>query len=110
MEENNIISIGDLAKVELRVGTVTVAEAVEGSEKLLRLSVDIGEENPRQILAGMAQFYTPAGITGLQVVVVANLAPRMMMGFESQGMLLAAGDRPVLLSPGKHISNGSKIR
>lgn len=107
MEE---ITIDDLAKVELRTGTVVSAELVEGSEKLLKLKVDIGEEEPRQILAGMAQFYTPKGITGLQVVVVANLAPRMMMGLESQGMLLAAGDSPVLLSPGKHVNNGSKIR
>jgi len=104
------ITIDDLDKIALRIGTVLAAEPIEGSEKLLNLSVDIGEEKPRQILAGMAQYYTTKGIVGMQVIVVANLVPRIMMGHESQGMILAAGDQPVLLSPNKQVTRGSKIR
>ncbi|MDP3989467.1 MAG: methionine--tRNA ligase [bacterium] len=104
------ITIDDLGKIDLRSGIVVEAEPVKGSEKLLKLQVDIGEEHPRTILAGMASNYTVAGIVGLQVVVVANLAPRALVGHESQGMLLAVGDSPVLLSIPKQIPPGSKIR
>jgi methionyl-tRNA synthetase len=107
MEE---ISIEDLIKVDLRIGTVVSAERIEDSEKLLKLQVDIGEENPRQILAGMAKYYTPDGITGLQIVIVANLAPREMMGHTSEGMLLAAGEKPTLLGVTKQVKNGSRVK
>ncbi|HVZ12316.1 MAG TPA: methionine--tRNA ligase, partial [Patescibacteria group bacterium] len=87
------------------------AEPVEGSEKLVRLSVDIGEENPRNIFAGIIKWYTPDELVGKNVIVVANLEPKKMMGSESQGMLLAAdGEKPLLLTTVEPAEPGSKIR
>lgn len=107
-----MISFEDFAKIELRIGTVLEAEAVEGSEKLIKLKVDLGEEEPRQILAGVKQWYKPEDFVGKQVIVVANLEPRTMMGLESQGMLLAAdSDKgPVFLKPSKKVPAGTKVR
>lgn len=112
-----MISFNDFSKLELRVGTVLEAEDVEGSEKLIKLKVDLGEDpstgsGPRQILAGVKQWYQPRDFVGKQVVVVANLEPRMMMGLESQGMMLAADSEggPVFLSPPKRVPPGTNIR
>lgn len=113
-----MITIDDFAKVELRVGTVLEAEDVEESEKLLKLKVDLGEEESRQILAGVKQWYKPEDFAGKQVVVVVNLEPRTMMGLESQGMMLAADseDGPVFLTvpkslpAGRQVPPGTKIR
>lgn len=107
-----MIKYDDFAKVELKVGTVLEAEEVEESEKLIKLKVDLGEENPRQILAGVKQWYKSEDLTGKQVVVVVNLESRTMMGLESQGMLLAADaeDGPVFLTTFKEVLPGSKIR
>ncbi len=106
-----MISFADFSKLELKVGTILEAEEVEGSKKLIKLRVDLGEEKPRQILAGVKQWYKPEDLTGKQVVVAANLEPRLMMGLESQGMVLAAGeDEPVLLMPQKELPSGAKIR
>ncbi|MBI2330546.1 methionine--tRNA ligase subunit beta [Candidatus Daviesbacteria bacterium] len=105
-----MISFDDFSKLELKIGTVLETEAVEGSEKLIKCKVDLGEENPRQILAGVKQWYKPEDLVGKQVVVVANLEPRKMMGLESQGMVLMAGDEPVLLIPQKEVPPGTKIR
>lgn len=97
-----------LKKIELKVGKILAAERVEGSDKLVKLSVDIGEV--RQIIAGISKFYEPEVLVGRQVVVVANLEPRMLMGLESQGMLLAADDDgPVLLTLDKEVKPGSEI-
>ncbi|MGH9599265.1 MAG: methionine--tRNA ligase subunit beta, partial [Terracidiphilus sp.] len=96
--EKQYISIDDLAKVELRVAQVLVAERIPKADKLLRLEVDLGYEK-RQILAGIAQYYEPEKLIGRKIVIVANLAPRKMRGLESNGMLLAAsleGGAPVL--------------
>lgn len=105
-----MITFDDFSKIELKVGTILEAEEVEGSEKLIKLKIDLGEEAPRQILAGVKQWYSPEDLTGKQVVVVANLEPRVMMGLESQGMVLMAGEEPVLLIPQKEVSPGTKIR
>lgn len=107
-----MIIIDDFAKVELRVGTVLKAEEVEGSEKLIKLKVDLGEEELRQILAGVKQWYKPKDFKGKQVIVVVNLEPRTMMGFESQGMMLAADADygPIFLKPSKKVPAGTKIR
>lgn len=110
-----MISIDDFSKVELKVGTVLEAEEVEGSEKLIKLKVDLGESGeagPRQILAGVKQWYQPKDFVGKQVVVVANLEPRMMMGLQSQGMMLAADseDGPIFLTVPKMVPPGTKIR
>lgn len=107
-----MITFDDFAKVELKVGKVLSAEPVEGSEKLIKLMVDIGEENPRQIFAGIVKFYTPEELIGKNIIVVANLEPRKMMGSESQGMLLAADtpDKPVILTTTERVEPGAKIR
>ena len=89
-EDATFITIDDFLKVELRVGEVKVAERVPTADKLLRMEVDIGEEKPRQLLAGLAEYYEPEKLIGRKVVVVANLKPRKMRGLESQGMICAA--------------------
>jgi len=83
------IGIDDVGRVELRTATVLEAERVEGADRLLRLQVDMGSES-RQIVAGIAQHYTPEDLVGRTIVVVANLQPATIRGVESQGMLLAA--------------------
>src|SRR5689334_9143498 len=84
------IEIDDFAKVDLRVGQVLSAERLPKSDKLLLLKIDLGEAEPRQVLAGIAQYYEPEKLVGRKVVVVANLKPRKLRGFESQGMVVAA--------------------
>ncbi len=85
-----MITIDDLKKVEIKIGKILSAEPIEGSEKLLKLSVDMGEESSRQILSGIAKQYPDSTkLVGLKCAFASNLAPRMMMGMESQGMLLA---------------------
>lgn len=107
-----MITIDDFVKIELKVGTVLEADEVANSEKLIKLKVDLGEENPRQILAGVRKWYKPADFVGKQVVIVANLEPRKMMGLESQGMMLAADceSGPVFLTVPKEVPPGIKIR
>ncbi len=104
------MTIDEFQKAELRVGTISGAERVEGSEKLLKLQVDIG--GPRQIISGIAKAYAPEDLVGKQAVFITNLDPRMMMGLESQGMLLAAhgdGGAPVFLMPEKPVDAGSSV-
>lgn len=106
-----MITFEDFAKVELKVGTVIEAEEIEGSEKLIKLKVDLGEEKHRQILAGVKQWYKPEDLKGKQVIVVANLEPRKMMGLQSQGMILCAdGSKPIFLKPSQKVPPGTKIR
>lgn len=84
------ITIDDVQKIEIRVGKILSAEPIPGSEKLLKLMVDMGEENPRQILSGIAKYYPGGeGLVGVQCSFIANLVPRQMMGLESHGMILA---------------------
>ena len=105
-----MITIDDFKKVDLRVAKVIAAERVEGSKKLLKLQVDTGEEE-RQIVAGIGLAYEPEVLVGREVIIVANLEPRSLMGIESQGMLLAASnDHPVLLQPDKEVAPGAPIR
>lgn len=105
------ITYDDFAKLELRVADVTAAERVEGSEKLLKLRLDLGEFGPRQIVAGIGKVYAPEQLVGTQIIIVFNLAPRALMGIESNGMLLAAGgqDGASLLRPERPVPPGSKI-
>lgn len=109
-----MISIDDFLKVELKAGTILSAEEVEGSDKLLKLQVDFGDPapaGPRQILSGIKKWYTPKSLIGKQVMFVTNLEPRMMMGLESNGMILAVGDdKPILLKPFKKVPPGAKVR
>ncbi len=108
------ISIEDFLKVELRVGQILTAEPVPKADKLLRFTIDLGEAEPRQVLAGIAQYYEAEKLIGRKVIVVANLAPRKLRGFESQGMILAAsmGDegKPVLAGFLEDVPNGAKLK
>jgi methionyl-tRNA synthetase len=88
--DSNKISIDDFAKVDMRVGQVLAVEHVKGADKLLQLKVDIGEPEPRTLVAGIAEAYTPEQLIGRKVVIVANLQPRKLRGIESNGMIVAA--------------------
>jgi methionyl-tRNA synthetase len=105
------IGIDDFSKLDLRVAEVLLAERVPKSDKLLRLEVDLGPLGKRQILAGIGKQYAPEELVGKRIAVLANLPPRKMMGLESQGMVLAAGDGTLLsvLSPQKDVPVGSTI-
>jgi methionyl-tRNA synthetase len=107
------ITIDDFAKVDLRVGLVKHAELVKGADKLLHLKVDIGEPQPRNIVAGIAKAYKPEQLVGRKVVIVANLAPRKLRGIESQGMIVAASlenDLPVLAGFHEEIQPGARLK
>jgi methionyl-tRNA synthetase len=111
--EANFIAIDDFAKVDLRVGEVKSAEAVKGADKLLHLKVDIGEAEPRTIVAGIALAYKPEQLVGRKVVIVANLQPRKLRGLTSQGMIVAAslGDgQPVLASFLEDVPVGARLK
>ena len=107
------IAIDDFVKVDLRVAKIVVAERIPKADKLLRLEVDLGYEK-RQILSGIAEWYTPEELIGRRIVVIANLAPRKMRGLESHGMLLAASagenGKPVLATFGEEIALGSRLK
>lgn len=108
-----MISYSEFQNVDLRVGKVLSAERVEGSEKLLKLMVDVGPEiGERQIIAGIGKVYAPEVAVGREIIIVINLEPRSLMGLESHGMLLAADDEsgPILLEPDKDALPGAKIK
>ena len=107
-----MITYDEFKKVELKVGEVKEASRVEGSEKLLKLAVEIGEPTPRQIIAGIGKVYEPESLVGKQIVIVANLEPRLIMGLESQGMVLAADgtDGPIVLCPEKLVLAGTILK
>ncbi|HEY2963582.1 MAG TPA: methionine--tRNA ligase [Pyrinomonadaceae bacterium] len=110
----SFIEIDDFAKVDLRVGQVLSAERVPTADKLLLLQIDLGEAQPRQILAGIAQYYEPEKLIGRKVVIVANLKPRKLRGFESQGMVVAASygeeGRPVIATFTEDVPNGARLK
>lgn len=111
--DHETISYDDFAKLEIRVGTVRAAELIPDTDKLLKCTIDFGEFGERTIVSGIAQFRTPEEIVGKQLPYIVNLAPRMLRGVESQGMLLAAspgGDGLALLIPDKEIPNGTKLK
>jgi methionyl-tRNA synthetase len=112
---DHFIAIEDFLKVELRVGEIKVAERIPKADKLLRFEIDLGEEKPRQILAGLAEYYEPEKLIGRKVVVVANLKPRKMRGLESQGMICAASlensdDTPALASFLEDVKIGARLK
>lgn len=108
------IEIGDFAKVEMKVGEVLTAGRIPKADKLLLLSIDVGETEPRQVLAGIAQYYEPEALIGKKVVVVANLKPRKLRGYESQGMVVAASigeeGRPVIATFTEEVPNGARLK
>jgi methionyl-tRNA synthetase len=112
-EEAAYISIDDFAKVDLRIARIANAEHVEDAEKLLKLTLDIGEEKPRQVFAGIKSAYDPATLVGRLTVMVANLAPRKMKFGMSEGMVLAASDErggPFILSPDSGAEPGMRVK
>ena len=107
-----IIQFDDFLKLNLRIGTITQAELHPQADKLIVLQVDLGSEK-RQLVAGIRGHYEPAALVGKQIVVVANLAPRMMRGVESQGMLLAATSEDqtqvILLTTERPLAPGARV-
>ena len=113
LPEAEYISIDDFTKVDLRIAKIVNAEHVEGAEKLLKLSLDIGEDKPRQVFAGIKSAYDPSTLVGRLTVMVANLAPRKMKFGMSEGMVLAASDErggPFILSPDVGAQAGMRVK
>jgi len=113
VEQAAKIPIDDFAKVDMRVGLVLSAERVKNSDKLMLMKVDIGESEPRTIVAGIAEAYTPSELVNRKVVIVVNLQPRKLKGIESNGMIVAAsaGDgKPVLAGFHEDIPVGARLR
>jgi methionyl-tRNA synthetase len=106
-----LVDFPDFQKLDLRIGTVVEAEKHPDADKLLKLLVDTGDGAPRQIIAGIAEFYSPAEIVGRQVTVLTNLRPKKLRGLESQGMVLAvrSGGGLHLVAPTGPVDNGSKV-
>jgi methionine--tRNA ligase beta chain len=107
------ITFEDFAKLDIRIGTVKSVEKVPDADKLLMFKFDIGEDNERQIMAGMAEFFDdPKQLVGRQFPLLLNIEPRAFRGYESQGMIIAADHdhRPVFLLPETQIPNGSKVK
>ncbi|HSH53669.1 MAG TPA: methionine--tRNA ligase [Methylotenera sp.] len=113
LPEAEYISIDDFTKVDLRIAKIVNAEHVEGAEKLLKLSLDIGEDKPRQVFAGIKSAYDPETLKGRLTVMVANLAPRKMKFGMSEGMVLAASDErggPFILAPDAGAQEGMRVK
>jgi len=110
-EDDNLITIDQFFNTSLKIGTIIEAVEVPKSKKLLKLQVDVGEDTPRQILAGIKEFYNAQDLVGTQACVVANLKPVKLMGMVSQGMLLACKDDNglSLLRPETSKVAGSKV-
>jgi methionine--tRNA ligase beta chain len=108
-----LITFDDFAKLDLRVAKIKNAELVEGADKLLKLTLDVGELGERVIASAIKPWYAPEKLVGKSIVYLANLEPRVLRGVTSQGMLLAASTdddlKVVLLSPHKKIAPGTRI-
>jgi methionyl-tRNA synthetase len=113
------VSYDDFAKLDIRVGTVLAAEKIEGTDKLLKCTVNFGELGERTIVSGIAEWKKPEELVGKQFPYIVNLAPRVLRGAESQGMLLAASPADggasddtgvALLSPERTVPDGTKLR
>jgi methionyl-tRNA synthetase len=106
------ISYDDFAKLEIKIGTITSVEVVEGADRLLKLTVDVAEEELRQIVSGIREYFEDIdSLVGKQCPFLTNLEPRTIRGLESQGMILAGGidDTFTLLHPGNKVPAGTKI-
>jgi methionyl-tRNA synthetase len=111
-----MVDFQDFKKLDLRVAKILQAEKVENSDKLLKIQIDLGEQpedGRRQIIAGIGKVYSPEELIDKTIIVIANLEPKVILGLESQGMLLAAEDEetgePILLTPDRLVAVGSKI-
>jgi methionyl-tRNA synthetase len=106
------ITIEDFGRIELKIGTIRAAEPHPDADRLVVLSVDLGEERERQLVAGIRAAYDVRSLVGQQIVVVANLKPARLRGIESYGMLLAAGEGAdiALIAPSKRIAPGTRVK
>jgi len=106
-----MISYDEFSKLDLRIARIESAESIDGADKLLKLSVNLGSET-RTLAAGIAGHYEPQSLIGRQIVMLANLEPKMLCGVESQGMLLAADvkGKPFLLQPDAEVPEGAEVR
>jgi methionine--tRNA ligase beta chain len=111
MGDDEIIDMNEFAKLDVRIGKIATAEKIQGSKKLIKLDVDIGDEM-RQLVAGITEEYTPEELIGKLVPILVNLKPAKLMGVESRGMILAVdvGGKPILLHPDKEVPAGSRVR
>jgi methionyl-tRNA synthetase len=113
METNEKISYEDFAKLQIKIGTIVAVEVVPDADKLLKLSVEIGEEVPRQIVSGIREYVAdPQELVGRQAPFLVNLAPRTIRGLVSDGMILAVGDEDTFafLEPHIPVTAGCKVR
>ncbi len=111
--KSSTINYDDFAKLDIRIGTILSVEIVEKADKLLKLAVDVGEESPRQILSGIREYFEdPQSLVGKQCPFLINLEPRIIRGFESQGMILAASSEEglALFHPSINQPSGTKIK
>ena len=109
-----IVDFSTWEKIDLRIGRIIEVEEIEGADKLYKLDIDIGEEKPRVVCAGIKEYYSKEELKDKKIILFVNLAPRKLRGVESQGMVLAAvdeeNDKVVLISPEKDIKVGSWVR
>ena len=107
-----MINVQDFKRLDLRVGQISAAEPIPGADRLLKVQVDLGQEQ-RSLVAGLAAYYTPQQLIGLKVIVVANLEPATIRGVLSQGMMLGAGcsdgKEVALLTVNKDVPNGTPV-
>lgn len=105
------ITYEDFKKLDIRVGTIKEAEKVEKSNKLLKLLIDVGDNEPRQVVSGIAEYYIPKSLVGRQLLVLVNLESKAIMGIESKGMILAANAQgtPIWISPERQVKEGVSI-
>lgn len=106
-----MINFDDFNKLDIRIGTILEAELVPETDKLLKLTVDLGDET-RILVAGIADEYKPKNILGKQIPILTNLEPKTIKGIESQGMILAVdvNGKATLMHPDKKVTNGSKVK
>ena len=107
-----MISYDDFAKLDIALGIITAVEAVEGADKLLKLTVDVGEETPRQIISGIREYFEDISVlVGRECPFILNLEPRVIRGLESQGMILAADNEELftLLHPSVNMPAGTRV-
>lgn len=112
MEQKPEIAYEDFAKLDIRIGHVVAAEMVEGADKLIKCTVDFGGLGDRTIVSGIAEWKKPEELIGKHLPYIVNLAPRVLRGVESQGMLLAASDEEgvALIFPERDVLPGTKLR
>lgn len=111
-DQKPTITYDDFSKLDLRVATIISAEPIEGADKLLKLTLDVGELGERTIAAGIKLWYEVDDLVGKQIIYLSNLEPRRLRGVESQGMLVAAddGSQAILIHPEKKLENGAVLR